>query len=253
MADNDKIAVGRREGDLLDAITRLDTPGVRLDDARRLFPDWPTQGVHLALKRLARKGRLRRLAPGRYYLADVDPARAAGHAWAPAYESFLTILAQSGATEQIPRRLDLAYAHGRLRRADWAGLPITWHPIPPDAFTGYTARPDGALVATPPKAAADLVHRQADFGGVRPYRAMVAHTLRHAKPRELGEALTAYEPQPGTLRRLLHLTWGDALPPAWRRRVQRLDLHNPLPLDLLRRPARPRGAGPLNIDDPEAA
>lgn len=248
MKNHEKLSTGELEARLLAQLDRLGAPGVRLEDARRLSP-WPGADVPAALRRLARKGRFVRLARGRYYLATADPARAACHAWAPSYVSFLTVLADAGFTEQIPRRLDLAYAQTFLRRSDWGGLPITWHPIPPDAFQGYRARPDGALVATPAKAAADLVHRQRDFGGLGGYRDIIEAALRRRPAAEVAEAVDAYRSRPGTVRRLLHLKFGNrSLPREWTQRVPQ-DVHNPVPLDPSAAGPRTRKGGTLNIQE----
>lgn len=241
-----KLSTGELEAQILATLQRLDVPGIRLEDAKRLAPR-PTADVQAALKRLAHKGRLIRLARGRYYLATADPAQAACHAWAPSYVSFLTVLADAGFTDQIPRRLDLAYAQSVVRRSDWNRLPITWHPIPPDAFRGYVAQENRALVASPAKAAADLVHRQRDFGGLTPYRFMIEAALGRRPAAEVSEALEAYANHSGSLRRLLHLKYGErAPPPQWTGRLPR-DLHNPLALDPQRRASSAKPQGPMNI------
>ena len=240
------LSTGEIEAHVLAQIERLRSPGVRLEDARRLAP-WRSANVQAALNRLVRKGRLIRLARGRYYLATADPTQAACHAWAPSYVSFLTVLADAGFTDQIPGRLDLAYAQTTLRRRDWRGLPMTWHPIPPDAFQGYHARPDGVLAATPAKAAADLVHRQRDFGGLTPYRGMIEGALRRRPRPEIRDALEAYRAHSGTLRRLLLLKFGKRAPAADWAGLVPSDLHNPIPLDPLADRNRSENRTPLNV------
>lgn len=245
-----KSALGEVEAQLLAALDALRGPGARLEDAARLVRG-PRSRFLAASKRLVSKGHLVRLARGRYYRATEDPARAACHAWAPSYVSFLTVLADAGLTDQIPRRLDLAYAQPVLRRKEWAGLPITWHPVPPDAFRGYSETGDGVLEATPAKAAADLVHRQRDFGGLTPYRDLVRAALRTRPAGEVEQALRAYKGQPGALRRLLYLQSERCVPPRWAATVRRLDLHNPLRLDLTLPPKPGPPHSPLNVQEPD--
>lgn len=244
-------SLGDIEARLLERVRDLKSPGIRIEDAGRLLP-WPGTRLEAAFKRLVAKGQLVRFARSRYYLATEDPSRVACHAWAPSYVSFLTVLADAGFTEQIPRRLDLAYARPSLRTKRWGSLPITWHPIPADAFSGYSARADGALIATPAKAAADLVHRQRDFGGLAPYRSMVEEALRRRPAAEVDEALDAYAGQGGTLRRLLYLRFGPhPVPSRWKRRLG-TDLHNPIRLDTTLPGAGVRRGGLLNILEVEA-
>lgn len=165
--------------------------------------------------------------------------------------SFLTRLHDEGYTEQIPRRLDLAYARARTRTADWGELPITWHPVPTAAFCCYDARRDGALEATPAKAAADLVHRQKAFGGLKPHGVTVRRALADASDEDLVEAVQSYSVAPGTVRRLIHLTTAvRTLPPSLSDLIADLDTHNPIPLDLTRRQGQPMG--PMNVISTEA-
>lgn len=247
-------SLGRLETQILAAAGRLEKPGVTLQEALSLNPNLSRRSVHQAFQRLNEKGQLRRIARGRYFLPDQEPALVGCHAFPPSYVSFLTVLHDAGFTEQIPRRIDFAYARAHLRRAWWGGLPMVWHPIPPAAFTGYQARENGVLEATPAKAAADLIHRQKDFGGVTAFREMITKALRQSKPSQFEEAVAAYADRPATLRRILYLRYAqEHVPPGLRRVLQKADLHNPLPLDALR-PSKAKPAGDfLKIRDEATA
>ncbi len=244
--DNEQMneAIGKQEAEALKLLGRFGRPVGRLDELAHLAGPQRRAALHETLRRLVQKGILVRITRGRYAEARADPNLVACLAFPPSYVSFLNVLAEAGFTEQIPRRLDAAYAQTRLRRLDWNGLTITWHPIPPEAFVGYATRPDGVLVATPAKAAADLVHRQRDFGGILGYRSMVTQALRDATAKERREAIGAYGAVPGTRRRLLYLAGEEA--PA------DLDARNPIPLDLGSPKGQVQGGG-LRIIDPESA
>jgi predicted transcriptional regulator of viral defense system len=244
------LSLGRLESQILAVAGRLEKPGITLQEALSLNPDLSRRSVHQAFQRLEKKVQLRRIARGRYFLPGQEPSLVGCHAFPPSYVSFLTVLHDAGFTEQIPRRVDFAYARSHLRRASWGGLPLVWHPIPPAAFTGYQARENGVLEATAAKAAADLIHRQKDFGGVTPFREMIVKALRKSKPSPFEEAAAAYADRPATLRRILYLRYEhERVPPALRRLLHETDLHNPLPLDALR-PSKVKPKGDfLNIRD----
>ncbi len=247
-------SLGQLESQILSTVSRLGKPGITLQEAFLLAPDLSRRSVREAFVRLERKAKLIRVARSRYFLPNEEPAAVACQAFPPSYVSFLTVLHDAGFTEQIPRRLDLAYARIHLRHFSWQGLPIHWHPIPPSAFLGYRQKEPSVLEATIAKASADLVHRQKDFGGLEPYRAIVAKSLRDTGQTEYDEAAAAYAERPTTLRRILYLRYPDGMvPPNLLRLLEKVDLHNPVQFDVVRpSKAKPIG-GILKIRDGRTA
>lgn len=185
--------ISGREADVIDAITRRDLLVFGPREVKR-FLDTSTRNAYRILTSMTDKGLVRRLARGRYVLADTyeqrDSYELASHLEPASYIGFFSALHFHGLTEQVPRTIFVAVTKQK-RPLCVQGQSVRFVRVAPESFFGYD-RYGKAVVSDPEKTILDCLRLQDYAGGIElvfeaiPDDLDVERIIRHAERLDSG-------------------------------------------------------------------
>ena len=170
--------ISRREAEVIDAITERDLVVFGPREVER-FLGVSARNAYRILGRMAEKELIRRLARGRYVLAEtydtLDSYAIASHLEPASYIGFWSALHFHGMTEQVPRTVFVAVTKQK-RSLRLQGQEVRFVRVTPETFFGYD-RYGEAVVSDPEKTVLDCLRLPKYAGGIRQVEAAITADL----------------------------------------------------------------------------
>lgn len=162
------ITIAPREAEVIDAVTSRDIVVFGPREVER-FLDVKSRNAYRILQNMTEKGIARRLARGRYILAETEAeldTYAIVSQFEPAsYVAFWSALHFHGLTTQVPRTIFLAVTKQK-RSIEIHGQSVRFVRVAPETFFGYESY-GRAVVSDPEKTIVDCLRLPEYAGGVR--------------------------------------------------------------------------------------